>query len=60
MNKGAPLFRLDDTKQKAALEVANKKIAEVDAAMVMRRPISQRPRVRSSRRRAICSKRSMS
>ena len=28
------LFRLDDTKQKAALESANKKIAEVDAAMV--------------------------
>ena len=34
MAKGAPLFRLDDTKQKAALESANKKIAEVDAAMV--------------------------
>ena len=32
--KGAPLFRLDDIKQKAALESANKKIAEVDAAMV--------------------------
>ncbi len=34
MVKGAPLFRLDATKQKAALESANKKIAEVDAEMV--------------------------
>jgi multidrug resistance efflux pump len=34
VEKGAPLFRLDDSKQKAALEAANKKIAEVDAAMV--------------------------
>jgi multidrug resistance efflux pump len=32
--KGAPLFRLDDIKQKAALQSANKKVAEVDAAMV--------------------------
>jgi multidrug resistance efflux pump len=32
--KGAPLFRLGDTKQKAALESANRKVAEVDAAMV--------------------------
>ena len=32
--KGAPLFRLDDSKQKAALEAAKKKIAEVDAALV--------------------------
>ncbi len=35
VEKGAPLFRLDNTKQQAALEVANKRIAEVDAAMVM-------------------------
>ena len=34
VNKGAPLFRLDDTKQKAALIAADKKIAEVDAAMI--------------------------
>ena len=34
MKKGQPLFRLDDTKLKAALEAADKKIAEVDAAMI--------------------------
>jgi multidrug resistance efflux pump len=34
VEKGAPLFRLDDSKQKAALEADNKKIAEVEAAMV--------------------------
>ena len=34
VEKGAPLFRLDDSKQKAALEAASKKIAEVDAAMI--------------------------
>jgi multidrug resistance efflux pump len=35
VEKGAPIFRLDDTKQRAALEVANKRIAEVDASLVM-------------------------
>src|SRR5262245_9231271 len=35
VEKGAPIFRLDDTKQRAALEVANKRIAEVEASMVM-------------------------
>ena len=35
VEKGAPIFRLDSTKQEAALEVANKQIAEVDAAFVM-------------------------
>ena len=35
VEKGAPLFRLDSSKQRAALEVAIRKIAEVDAAMVM-------------------------
>jgi multidrug resistance efflux pump len=34
VKKGAPLFRLDDTKLKAALIAADKKIAEVDAAMI--------------------------
>ena len=34
VEKGAPLFRLDDSKQKASLDAASKKIAEVDAAMV--------------------------
>ena len=34
VKKGQPLFRLDDTKLKAALEAADKKIAEVDAAMI--------------------------
>ena len=29
--KGAPIFRLDSTKQQAALETARRKIAEVDA-----------------------------
>lgn len=33
--KGAPIFKLEDAKQKAALEVASKRIAEVDASMVM-------------------------
>jgi multidrug resistance efflux pump len=35
VEKGAPIFRLDSTKQEAALEVANRQIAEVDAAFVM-------------------------
>jgi multidrug resistance efflux pump len=33
--KGAPLFRLDSSKQEAALEVAKRTIAEIDARMVM-------------------------
>ncbi len=35
VEKGAPIFRLDDSKQRAALDVANKRIAEVDASLVM-------------------------
>src|ERR1700684_2342487 len=31
VTKGQPIFRLDDTKQQAALETARRKIAEVDA-----------------------------
>ena len=37
IEKGAPIFRLDSAKQEAALEVAKRRIAEVDAAMVMAR-----------------------
>jgi multidrug resistance efflux pump len=35
--KGAPIFRLDSQKQEAAAETARRKIAEVDAAMVVAR-----------------------
>ena len=35
VEKGAPIFRLDSTKQQAALELATRRISEVDAAMVM-------------------------
>ncbi len=35
VEKGAPIFRLDSSKQEAALEVANKRIAEVDASFAM-------------------------
>src|SRR6478609_8569551 len=35
VKKGQPIFRLDSTKQQAALKVATKKVVEVDAAMVM-------------------------
>jgi multidrug resistance efflux pump len=35
VEKGAPLFKLDSSKQEADLEVAKRRIAEVDAAMVM-------------------------
>lgn len=35
VEKGAPLFKLDDTEQRAALATADKKVAEVDAAMTM-------------------------
>src|SRR5215204_219394 len=35
--KGAPIFRLDSTKQEAAIETARRKIAEVDAALVVAR-----------------------
>lgn len=34
VKEGQPIFRLDDSKQKAALEVASKRIAEVEAEMV--------------------------
>ena len=34
VEKGAPIFKLDSTKQEADLEVAKRRIAEVDAAMV--------------------------
>ncbi len=37
IEKGAPIFRLDSAKQEAALEVAKRRSAEVDAAMVMAR-----------------------
>lgn len=35
VKKGAPLFRLDSTKQEAALETAKRKIAEIEAAFVV-------------------------
>ena len=35
INQGAPIFRLDSSKQEAAAEAARKKIAEVDAEMVV-------------------------
>jgi multidrug resistance efflux pump len=35
VEKGAPIFKLDSTKQQAALELATRRISEVDAAMVM-------------------------
>lgn len=35
IKQGDPIFRLDNEKQKAALDVANKRVAEVDASMVM-------------------------
>jgi multidrug resistance efflux pump len=37
VTKGAPLFRLDDSKQRAAMETARRKIDETDAAMVVAR-----------------------
>jgi len=35
VDKGAPIFKLDDSKQKAAVETARRKVAEVDAAMAV-------------------------
>jgi multidrug resistance efflux pump len=35
VEKGAPIFKLDNSKQEADLEVAKRRVAEVDAAMVM-------------------------
>jgi multidrug resistance efflux pump len=35
IEKGAPIFRLDSAKQEAALEVAKRRSAELDAAMIM-------------------------
>ena len=35
VEKGAPIFRLDSSKQEADLEVAKRRVIEVDAAMVM-------------------------
>jgi multidrug resistance efflux pump len=35
VTKGAPIFRLDSTKQEAAIETARRKIAEVDADMAV-------------------------
>lgn len=35
ITKGAPIFRLDSSKQEAALETARRRIAEIEAAMVL-------------------------
>ena len=35
VEKGAPIFKLDSSKQEAELEVAKRRIVEIDAAMVM-------------------------
>ena len=35
IEKGQPIFKLDNTQQQAALDVAKKRVAEVDAQMVM-------------------------
>ena len=35
VTKGAPIFKLDSSKQEAAVETARRKIAEVDAALVV-------------------------
>jgi len=35
VEKGEPIFKLDSTKQEADLELAKRRIVEVDAAMVM-------------------------
>src|SRR5262249_44918360 len=37
ITKGAPIFRLDSSKQEAAVETARRKIAEIDAAMAVAR-----------------------
>ena len=37
IKKGAPIFRLDDSKQKAAVESARRKVAETDAQMLVAR-----------------------
>jgi multidrug resistance efflux pump len=37
ITKGAPIFRLDSSKQEAAVESARRKIAEVDASLVVAR-----------------------
>jgi multidrug resistance efflux pump len=52
---GAPIFRLDSSKQQAALETARRKLAEVEAAVVIARAESRRPTGRSVRPREISS-----
>jgi multidrug resistance efflux pump len=37
VEKGAPIFRLDNAKQQAALETAKRRVAEVDAELIMAR-----------------------
>ena len=37
VTKGAPIFRLDSSKQEAAVEVARRKIAEIEAQMLVAR-----------------------
>jgi multidrug resistance efflux pump len=37
VEKGAPIFKLDDSKQQAALETARRKVAEIDADMAVAR-----------------------
>jgi multidrug resistance efflux pump len=58
VTKGAQLFRLDNSKQLAAAEAARRKIAEVDAAMVVaqtdiQRAESQLQEARSSHQQAV-------
>ena len=35
VEKGAPIFKLDSSKQEADLEVAKRRIVEIEASMVM-------------------------
>ena len=37
IEKGKPIFRLDSSRQEAALEAARRKITEVDASMIVAR-----------------------
>ena len=58
VEQGAPIFRLDSSKQEAAAETARRKIAEVDAALaVAQADIAEATKARSRRPEAPTSRR---
>jgi multidrug efflux pump subunit AcrA (membrane-fusion protein) len=53
VQEGAPIFRLDDSEQRAMAETGRRRISEIDAQIALLRPTLLLQRVRSSRPRGL-------